>query len=124
MTEVIYRPREQVIIHEYSRYNSVEDLIKAAFSGAPPGATIGPIKWVDGIALVQRAYPMTDAVVKELIEGKLHWDHVSFAPMEEYRSNIHLEDMRVTAAIIDVSANPIFRVIAEFIKQNLMQEEE
>lgn len=123
MTKVIYQPREQVIIHEYSRYKSIEDLIRSAFGGAPPGATVGPIKWVDGIALIQNAYPMTDAVIKELLEGKLHWDYVSFAPMEEYRNNIHMEDMRITASVINVSANPIFRAIARFIRENLMLDE-
>ena len=123
MTEVIYQPREQVIIHEYSRYESIEALIRGSFGGVPPGSNVGPIKWVDGIALVQNAYPMTDTVVKELLKGKLHWDHVSFAPMEHFRNNIHLEDVRITVSIINVSTNPIFRIIARFIRENLMRDE-
>jgi len=122
MTEVSYEPRKKVIIHEYSRYNSVEDLIKSAYGGAPPGATVGAIKWVDGIALTQNAFPMTDTIIKELLEGRLHWDHVSFAPMEEYRRNIHVEDVRITATVVNVSANPVFRVIAKYIKENFMKE--
>lgn len=122
MTEVSYEPRKKVIIHEYSQYNSVEDLIRSAFGGAPSGSTVGAIKWVDGIALIQQAYPMTDIVIKELLEGRLHWDHVSFAPMEEYRRNIHVEDVRITATVINVSANPIFRDIAKFIRENFMTE--
>jgi len=121
MTEVSYEPRKRVIIHEYSCYDSVEELIRGAFSGAPPGATVGPVRWVDGVALIPKAYPMTEAIVKELIEGRLHWDHVSFAPMEEYKRNIHVEDMRVTAEVINVSVNPTFRVIAKFIKEKLMR---
>ena len=121
MTEVIYQPRKQVIIHEYSRYDTVEDLIRGAFSGVPPGATAGPLRWVDGIVLMYNTYPMTDAIVKELIEGRVHWDHVSFAPMEEYKPTVHVEDLQITVRIINVSINPTFRAIAKFIKENLMQ---
>jgi len=123
MPEVIYAPRKQVIIHEYSRYDSIENLISGTYGGAPPGATVGPIKWVDGVALVHSAYPMTtESVVKELLEGRLHWDHVSFAPMEEYKRNLHLEDSNITAQFINVSVNPVFRDIAKFIRENLMRE--
>jgi len=120
MTEVTYEPRKQVIIHEYSRYDSIEALIQGAYANAPPGANVGPIRWAKGIALIHNAYPMTDTVVKELMEGRLHWDHVSFAPMDEYRPNIHLDESRITATIIDVSVNPVFCVIADFIKEKLL----
>ncbi|RLI46800.1 hypothetical protein DRO64_00340 [Candidatus Bathyarchaeota archaeon] len=121
MTEVIYQPRKQIIIHEYSYYDTVEDLIRGTFAGAPPGVTAGPLRWVDGIVLRHTTYPMTDTVVKELIEGRVHWDHVAFAPMEEYRPTIHLEDMQITVKIANVSANPIFQTIAKFIKEELMK---
>ncbi|RLI46226.1 hypothetical protein DRO64_01270 [Candidatus Bathyarchaeota archaeon] len=120
MVEVIYQPRKQIIIHEYSRYDTVKDLIRGAFSAVPPGATAGPLRWVDGIVLMYTAYPMTDAIVKELIEGRVHWDHVSFAPMEEYKPAIHVEDLQITVRIVNVSINPTFRAIAKFIKENLM----
>ena len=121
MTEVVYEPRKRVIIHEYSYYDSVEDLIIGAFGNAPPGSNIGPLKWVDGIVLTHSALPMTDSVTKEILEGKLHWNHVSFAPMEEYVSNLHLSDSRITVNIINVSANLIFTNIATFLKENLMK---
>jgi hypothetical protein len=68
-------------------------------------------------------FPMTDAVIKELMEGRLHWDHVSFAPMEEFQPTYHIPDVRLTASIIDVSVNPIFQDIGKFIRENLLQEE-
>jgi hypothetical protein len=119
MTEVSYQPREKVIIHEYSCYDSIEALIKGAFAGAPPGAN-AMVKWVDGVVMVQNTYPMIETNVKELIEGRLHWDHVSFAPMEKYKPNLLLPEMGITVTIVDVSVNAVFRDIASFIKKNLM----
>jgi hypothetical protein len=124
MVEVEYQPRNKVIIHEYARYESVEHLIKGAFSNIPPGANVGSLKWVGGLVMTQTPYPMTDTIIKELIAGRLHWDHVSFAPMDEYSPNIHVPDIRLTVTINDVSVNPVFRAIAKFIVANLMETKE
>jgi hypothetical protein len=120
---VEYQPRKKVIIHEYSHYDNVEELLRNSFVSAPPGAEVGPLKWVDGIVLVNTTYPMRDTVIKELIEGRLHWDHVSFAVMPEYLPNIHLNDPRITANLINVTSNPTFRIIAEFIRENFLDVE-
>jgi len=124
MVQVVYSPWKLVVIHEYSRYDSVQDLIRGAFAGIPRGSNVA-IRWVDGvdgIALVQNALPMTDTLTKELIEGRLYWDHVSFAPMESYSPQVYLPDMRVTATIVDVSTNDVFRAIAQFLKRELFRE--
>jgi len=120
MTEVEYQPRKKVIIHEYTKYDSVEQLVRNAFANVPPGANVGPLKWINGIVLVHSNYPHTDAIVKELIEGRLHWNHVSIAPLDDYQSSIHLPDTRITAPIINVSYNEVFQSIAEYIIENLM----
>jgi hypothetical protein len=121
--KVSYQPREQVIIHEYSRYNTVEDLVRGTFAGVPPGANVGPIKWTNGIVFNHISYPMTDVIVQELLQGRLHWDHVSFAPMDLYQPLLAIPDLRLNITIADVSPNPVFRAIAEFIKETLMRED-
>jgi hypothetical protein len=120
MTEVSYEPRKKVIIHEYSRYDSVEELVRCGFAGAPPGSN-AIIRWVDGIVLSHNPYPMTDSITTELIEGRLHWDHVSFAPMEEYQANLSFANLPMTVTVVDVSVNPVFCDIARFIKEKLMK---
>ena len=120
MTEVSYEPRKKVIIHEYSYYDSVEALVRCGFAGAPPGSSV-IIRWVDGVVLSQNTYPMTDSITAELIEGRLHWDHVSFAPMEEYQASLSFANLAITVTVIDVSVNPVFCDIAKFIKKNLMK---
>jgi hypothetical protein len=120
MTEVSYEPRKKVIIHEYSRYDSVEALVRCGFAGAPPGSSI-IVRWVDGIVFSHNTYPMTDSITAELIEGILHWDHVSFAPMEKYQASLSFANLPITVTVVDVSVNPVFRDIAKFIRKELMK---
>jgi hypothetical protein len=120
MTEVTYEPRKKVIIHEYSHYDSVEALIRCGFAGISPGSNV-IVRWVDGIVLSHNAYPMTDSVTRELIEGRLHWDHVAFAPMEQYQESLSFANLPITVTVVDVSVNPVFCDIAKFIKEKLMK---
>ena len=120
MTEVTFEPRKKVIIHEYRRYDSVEALIRCGFAGAPPGSNV-IVRWVDGIVLSHNTYPMTDFVTKELIEGRLHWDHVAFAPMEKYQESLSFAHLPITVTVVDVSVNPVYCDIGKFIKETLLK---
>lgn len=113
---VKFEPRKEVIIHEYSKYDSHEEFISASLKGIPPGSVVTALKWVDGVLLTFRVLPTNIVTTKELIEGRLHWDHVSFAPMPEYREQI-VADTGITVIISNVSNNPVFMEIAKFIKE-------
>lgn len=114
-TQVLHQPRKQVIIHEMSLFDSAQEMIKNRAAANPPG-TILYFSWVDGVLLSFSSLPITDAVAKEIIEGRLHWDHVSVAPMPEYRPTIALDEPQIVANILDVSANETFRAIGKFLK--------
>jgi len=118
-TEVRYEPRKEVIIHEYTPYDSAEDLINASATSIPPGSFL-TVRWVNGVLLSFSALPINEVTTKELIEGRLHWDHVSFAPMPEYRDQI-IAGAGVTFRIRDVSNNQVFAAIADFIKKEFLK---
>ena len=120
-TKVRYEPRKEVIIHEYTKYNSSEDLINSIVIGAPPGAVVTALKWVNGVLLFFNAMPINEVISKELIEGRLHWNHVSFAPMPQYEARIAASN-GVTVVINDVSNNPVFEAIAEYMKESFLRE--
>jgi len=117
---VRYEPRKEVIIHEYTKYNSPEDFISNFVKGLPTGSVLTALKWVNGVLLSFNALPTNAVTTKELIEGRLHWDHVSFAPMPEYQDQI-ITEKGVTVVIRNVGNNPIFLAIAEFIKEKFLQ---
>jgi hypothetical protein len=117
-TEVEYEPRKRVIIHEYSQHKSPEDLVRYEFRGASQGANVGTLQWVAGILM--RFIPMplgSESAMRELLKGNLHWNYVSFAPMEKFQAEVYVEDMKVTCIVLDVSANPVFQAIGQFIRK-------
>ena len=122
MTEVEYQPRKRVIIHEYSRYETLESLVRSAFGSAPPGSTVSTLKWVNGVVLSHSSFPMTDEIIRELLDGRLHWNHVSFAPLEEFRQNYHDPDLRITVTIVNVSTNSVFEAIGNFIREEWIEQ--
>jgi hypothetical protein len=117
---VKYVPRKEVIIHEYTKYKSDDEFINALTKGVPAGSILTVLKWVDGVLLSFRPLPMNEVTVKALIDGTLYWDHVSFAPMSEYREQI-ITDNGVTVVINNVSGNPVFVAIAELIKKEFLK---
>lgn len=118
-TVVKYEPRKEIIIHEYTKYDSPEEFISASVKGLPTGSVLTALRWVDGVLLSFRALPINTVTTKELMEGRLHWDHVSFAPMPEHRDQI-ITKTGVTVVIGNVSKNPVFVTIAEFIKEKFL----
>jgi hypothetical protein len=116
--KVVYEPRKQVIIHEYSKYGNPEEFIRQVFAGVPASAIL-IVHWVDGVVLSFTPFSQTDTVVKELINGTLHWDHVSFAPMPKFMSKIIADG--TTCNVADVSTNAVFKAIAEFLKKEFLK---
>jgi hypothetical protein len=92
----------------------------ASVRGLPAGIVLTALRWVGGILLVFRAMPINTVTTHELIEGRLHWDHVSFASMPEYKKQI-ITDTGVTLVIGNVSGNPVFVEIAEFLKEKFLE---
>jgi hypothetical protein len=118
--KVKYMPRKEVIIHEYTKYDSAEDFINTLTKGAPAGSVLSVLKWVDGVLFSFRPLPPNEVTIKALILGTLYWDHVSFAPMPEYRDQIITQN-GVTVVINNVSGNSVFVAIGEFIKKEFLK---
>lgn len=118
--EVRYEPRKEVIIHEYTKYNSDQDLIEASAKGLPAGSVLTALRWVGGVLLAFSAMPINQVTTQELIEGRLHWDHVSFASMLEYQEQI-ITKAGVTVVIGNVSGNQVFAEIAKFLTRAFLQ---
>ena len=117
MIEVILQPRKQVIIHEYVKYNTAEDLVKSATLGFPPGSVIGPLNWADGVLMSFVPYPINmEITIKELMQGRVHWDQLSFALLD---TCAQVRTDNATATVRDVSNHSTFKAIAKFVRENL-----
>jgi len=117
---VKHEPRKEVIIHEMSIYSSPEELANKMTIGIPQGALPPLLKWVDRVVMTFTTLNQTDFITKEIAEGKLHWDHVSIASMEEYRQTIVLPERAITVDVTDVSANETFQAIGKFLREEFL----
>jgi hypothetical protein len=113
--EVEYQPRKKIIIHEIMKVN-IDELIASQALGAHIGDVVPPLFWVDGILLKFIGIAQTEAVVREMLEGNVHWDNVVFALMPRYERQKELGN-NIIVPIIDVSANNAFKKVAKFLKE-------
>ncbi|TMI27064.1 hypothetical protein E6H36_04210 [Candidatus Bathyarchaeota archaeon] len=116
MPKIIYKPYDELIIHELVRYK-LEDLVNLNALGVQSGGMGKPLYWAAGLAMVTYTLPSTDAVVNDQLNGKAHWAHVAYAPMPKFESYIVLKENSVRIPVINASTNPIFNAAASWIKQ-------
>jgi len=118
MVKVTYKPWEEIIVHEAIQH-SIDDLVKLLSVGVPPGGLGHPILWSDGVAFTHDAMPPTNEVIKEQMQGRVHWSSVRCASMLEYKDNILIKETNVRIPVLNVSNNPILKTAAEWMKTTL-----
>jgi hypothetical protein len=116
LVKVTFKPWEEVIIHESIHY-SLEDLLKIHSIGVPPGGLADVLRWAEGVVFRFIAMPPTDEIVREQLQGKIHWSAVEWALMPEYKNVILIQDINAKIPIINVSATAILREIAKALRE-------
>jgi len=115
MVKVAYAPWEEIVIHEATKY-SPDNLVKLQTLGIQAGALGHHLLWAEGVAFVQAPMPPTDDVIKEQLQGRIHWSGVGFAIMPEFKEVIVIKEGRVP--VVSVSNNPILRTVATWLKEH------
>jgi hypothetical protein len=120
MVKVTFRPWEEVIIHEEIVY-SLEDLIKLNSIGVQPGGLAQPLRWAEGVIFRFTGMPPTDEVVREQLQGKIHWSAVEWALMPEYKNVILIQEINAKIPVINVSTTTNLCEIAKALKEKARQ---
>jgi len=114
--EIDYEPFRQIVVMEYTRFNTPDDLarfISVAAGGRPAG-----VYWTKGVVFFY--YPMpttTEIVAKALLEErKTYWAFVGYALMPEYRPIIETKE-KIMVPVIDMSTSPLFQKAAQWLKE-------
>ncbi len=113
---ISYEPFRQVVVMEYMRFKSPDDLarfLNVAAGGKPTG-----IYWANGIAFFY--YPLssnTELATKALIEErKVYWAFAGFAVMPDYRSILETKE-KIMMPVVDLSSSPLFLKATEWLKE-------
>ncbi|MFH0896936.1 MAG: hypothetical protein V1850_02660 [Candidatus Bathyarchaeota archaeon] len=117
MVDVIYEPWKAVVIHEVFQH-SLEMLMNLQSLGVPSGQLGSPIYWANGVAYVHLNLLATEEVLKEYLQGKIHWRHLHFAYMPKYQKIFTIPDGSIRIPIIDMNGNDIAQSVTTWIKKN------
>lgn len=119
MVKVDFSPWKKVVIHEVTFYDELQDLIDDHVRGAPVGTTASPLLWAGGVLFLYTSIPpYTDAIVREQLQGKIHWSNVIFAHMPEMEIEIKVSEGAIKVPIVNVENNLVLRKTARWLKEH------
>lgn len=123
MVNFEFEPYEKVVVKSYFK-EDFDSFVFDIFSGVDEGdkGIVGYLNWGHGIIFYHQAFPNSELIHKERIDGTLHIELLVFAEMENYVKEIPLaKDGHVKIAVIDVSEHTLFGPFTKWISENLVQ---
>jgi hypothetical protein len=116
VVKVTFKPWDEVIVHEEIHY-SLEDLIKLNSIGVQPGGLAHPLRWAEGVVFRFVSMTPTDEIIKEQLQGRVHWNAVEWALMPQYKNVIPIQDINAKIPVINVSSATILCDVAKALKE-------
>ena len=115
MVEFEYQPWKKFIVHEVVKY-PIEFFITQHSLGVQPGGIGRPLTWVDGIVFDISLFRDTDDVIKEKLEGKVHYSSIIYGLLEKHQPKFEVNG-NIKIPVIDLSHSKIFKEMAAWIKK-------
>jgi len=116
MVEFEYQPWKKIIIHEVVKL-PLQHFLSTHSLGQPQGTVGAPIAWVDGLIFDKVGFRDTDDIIKEKLEGRIHWTSLNYGIMEDYQQEFKVEGS-IRIPVMDVGDNKVFKKMANWIKEN------
>lgn len=114
MVKVVFKPWEEIVIHEDIEYK-LEDLTRNRVLGLRAGSVAPPLVWAEGVVFSRNVIPPTEDIVKQQLQGVIHFSSLEWAIMPKYRSA--LKSGGVTIPVIKVSENMSLSAVAQELKK-------
>jgi hypothetical protein len=122
MAKIVYRPYEEIIVHEVMEFKPqsfLEFLVGQLLSQGQTGLT--PVaNWTDGIAFSIGNFLETPEMVKEKMEGRIHWGAVYFTRTNfQPEKKIMLGSREYVVRFVKADGNPDFVNLARYLSENI-----
>jgi hypothetical protein len=113
---VKYNPFQEIVIMERTFFSTPDDI--ARFVSVIAGGKLTGLYWAEGVVFLYFPLPAsTETVAKDLVENKrVYWTFVGYSNMPKYASTIETKE-KIIVPVIDISANPILRKVAKWLKE-------
>ena len=85
--KISYSPINEIVVHEIVPMEYGDLLLERI---TPNGNM--PLYWCDGVLFSFTSMPLTRDVIRDYMEGRIHWMEVHFSTMEKYQPIIEYYD--------------------------------
>lgn len=115
MAKITYNPVKELVVHEAVRV-SFEDLLLERIT--PAGNM--PLYWCNGTLFSFSSLPMTRDVVRDYMNGIIHWMEIHYTDMKEYKPLLELNDDNFKATlrikVIDTGRSTLHTDVVKWLK--------
>lgn len=118
MVKVTIKPWQEIIIHEVIQHD-IKNLLKIRGLGYQVRELAQPLMWAEGIVFSRAPMPQTVDVIKEQLQGIVHFSSFEFAVMPKYQSELKWEG--VSIPVIDVSNTEALRGVAKEVSKLIVK---
>jgi len=120
--EIEFEPYKKVTFQSYLAYENAEAFAKIIVSAVPHEAhSQTKLFWANGVLFRPFSHPPSEALSSEILKGHIIYDHVEFAPMAEYKSELKIvERPLVLINILNVSNHVVFDPLSKWIHDKLI----
>jgi len=109
-------PFKEIAVMQRNVFTSPDDI--ARFASIIAGGKTTGLYWAEGVVFLYFPLPVsTETAAKALIENRrVYWTFVGYALMPNYKSIIETKE-KIMIPVIDMSSNPMFRKVANWLKK-------
>ncbi len=112
-------PLKEIVVHEHIVV-PMDDLLRSRIT--PQGNM--PLYWCGGVLFTFSSMPWTRDIVKDYLDGKIHWVEVQYARMDKYKPVVELKDenygsQQQKIRIIDTSASSLHTELSKWLKTQM-----
>lgn len=115
MVKISYSPIKELVVHEAVKVD-YDDLLRERIT--PQGNM--PLYWCDGILFSFTSMPMSDDLIKDYLNGTIHWMEVHYTEMKKYEQMVSLDDEQYKATmrmrVIDTSKSSLHGDFMKWLK--------
>ena len=115
MVEFEYRPWNKIVIHEIIKW-PLEQFLLTRSIGVQEGGLGRPLTWANGIIFDRAVMPPTPEIIKENLQGIVHWNSLIYGDLEKYQEEFPLP-RQVKIKVVNQSHTPMTRILVKWLKQ-------